>query len=120
MFGVEECLTSVAFMLPKIHEVRKNSKENETTLKSISELALALINQAHKLQSITDRFYVLLIALRKLIQCSLNQILDGNQSSIFDIYNLQWFVALWNDTPVEQIQSQFKEELCMTLIEACL
>ena len=67
-----------------------------------------------------DRFYVLLIALRKFVQCSLNQIMDGNGSSIFDIFNLEWFVALWNDTQVDYIPSQYKEELCMCLIEATL
>jgi hypothetical protein len=29
-------------------------------------------------------------------------------------------VALWNDSPVEQIPGPYKEELCISLIEATL
>tara|TARA_B110000285_G_C15091968_1_gene599616 strand:+ start:514 stop:828 length:315 start_codon:yes stop_codon:yes gene_type:complete len=46
--------------------------------------------------------------------------MDGNPSSIYDIYNLEWFVALWNDTQVDNIPTQYKEELSITLIESTL
>jgi hypothetical protein len=58
--------------------------------------------------------------MRKFVQCSLNQIMDGNPSSIYDIYNLEWFVALWNETQVDNIPTQYKEELSITLIESTL
>ena len=54
------------------------------------------------------------------MQCSLNQLMDGNESFIFTLYNLPWFVALWNETPVDVIPNQYKEELAITLIEATL
>ena len=63
---------------------------------------------------------MLLIAFRKLVQFSLNQLMDGNESSIFDLYSLPWFVALWNETPVDIVPSQYKEEIAITLIEATL
>lgn len=118
---VEQSLVQVAFMLPKVRDVRQASHgEDEFTIKKIVDLTLSIVNQAHKLRAQTDRFYVLLIALRKFVWCSLSQSLDGQQPSIFDIYGLGWFVALWNDSPVEQIPGPYKEELCISLIEATL
>lgn len=90
------------------------------TIQDIVELSLKIINNAYKLQSLTDRFYVLLIAFRKFVQCSLNQILDGNKSSIYILYNQLWFTALWGDNEHDFIPSQYKEELSITLIEATL
>jgi len=102
--GVDECLTDIAFILPKVHEVRlSGGVEKPMTLKAVADICLALVNQAYKLLSATDRFYVLLQAFKKFISCSFIQLMDGNQSSIFDLYSLQWFVALWNDTPVDLI-----------------
>lgn len=122
LFPVDQMLAHVTFMLPKIREIRPSDglKESAMDSKQIVELCLSIVNQAYKLSNISDRFYVLLVALRKLVQCSLTQIMDGNKSSTFDIYNFQWFISLWNDQPVEVIPSQFKEELSMTLIEATL
>lgn len=68
ILAVEECLVHIAFILPKIREVRPT----EMTIQDIVELSLKIINNAYKLQSLTDRFYVLLIAFRKFVQCSLN------------------------------------------------
>jgi len=120
---VEQCLIQVAFILPKVREVRmqgQGSPEQVMSIKNIVDLSLNLVNQAYKLSALADRFYVLLVALRKFVWCSLNQALDGSPPNIFDIYSLAWFVALWNDQPVEVIPAQYKEELCMTLIEATL
>lgn len=55
-------------------------------LQAIIDLCLSVVNKSYKLQNMSDRFYVLLVALRKFIECSLFQIMDGNKSSIFDIY----------------------------------
>lgn len=120
IMSIEDCLTHIAFMIPKVHEVRKGHREKVVTINNIIDLTLVLVNQAYKLVNVADRFYVLLLAFRKFVQCSLNLTLDGNPSDIFYMYNVQWFVALWNDTPVDMIPSQYKEELSLTLIEATL
>jgi hypothetical protein len=89
-------------------------------MKQIIEFCMIFVNQAYKLTSISDRFYVLLIAFTKMVSCSLCELMDGNESFIFNLYELPWFVALWNETPVDVIPGQYKEELAITLIEACL
>lgn len=55
---VEEYMTQLAFIFPKVDGI---------PIKSIVEMALVFVNQAYKLQSEGDRFYVLLIAFRKLV-----------------------------------------------------
>lgn len=67
MIPVEDCLPRLSFMLPKIREVRAGETESPTTLKSIVDLSLIFVNQAYKLKNLSDRFYVLLLALRKIV-----------------------------------------------------
>ena len=64
-----------------------------------------MVNQTYKLANLTDRFYILLIVLRKFVQCSLTQLMNGSKSGIFDIYSLEWFVSLWNMKPLENVPS---------------
>ena len=40
----------------------------------------------------------------------------GEVSPIFGLYELQWFVGLWNETQVQGISSSYKEELCIALL----
>ena len=44
----------------------------------------------------------------------------GEVSPIFGLYELQWFVGLWNETQVQGISPSYKEELCIALLQACL
>ena len=46
--------------------------------------------------------------------------MDGNESFIFNIYNLPWFVALWSELPVDVIPSQYKEQIAISIIEGTL
>ena len=63
---------------------------------------------------------MLLICFQQMVQCSYNEIMDGNESFIFNIYNLPWFVALWSEEPVDVIPSQYKEQIAISLIEGTL
>ena len=45
---------------------------------------------------------------------------NGEQSPIFSLYELQWFVGLWNETQVQGISMSYKEELSIALMEATL
>jgi len=69
LFPLDQVLPQISFMLPKIKEIRQGQKQ--VSLQQIVDLSLSVVNQAYKLTSINDRFYVLLVALRKFIECSL-------------------------------------------------
>lgn len=80
---------------------------------------------AHQITSSVDRLYVLLTANWALIKVSLQLLLNKQNSSIFILFNQQWFVSLWTDMQAEedeqhQIPYRYKEELCMALVEASL
>ena len=40
----------------------------------------------------------------------------GETSPIFALYQLQWFVGLWNEAQVQGISVTYKEELCVALL----
>ena len=65
--GVEEIMTQIAFIMPKIMPAGQNLQEDERKMQTTTEQQLLLVNQAYKLQNLTDRFYVLLIAMRKFV-----------------------------------------------------
>ncbi len=44
--------------------------------------------------------------------------LSGKESNVLYIYSLEWFVALWNESKVNQIGHGHKNEICLALIEA--
>ena len=45
---------------------------------------------------------------------------QGETSPIFALYELQWFVSLWNEAQLQGISVTYKEELCVALLQACL
>ena len=68
LIQVEELLAHIAYILPKIREVRHtNGNESINTIKGIVDFSLNMVNQAYKLINLQDRLYVLLIAIRKFI-----------------------------------------------------
>ena len=59
---------------------------------------------------------MLLKACRLLVSSAIAKDIQGEISPIFALYELQWFVSLWNDTQVQGISSSYKEELCLSLL----
>lgn len=69
---IEHSLVQVAFILPKVRHVRQAVPgEDIFSIKNIVDLTLSIVNKAHQLKYLTDRFYVLLVALRKFVWCAL-------------------------------------------------
>eukprot|EP00347_Sterkiella_histriomuscorum_P003068 403365712 len=91
----------------------------------------------YKISSTIDRFYLLMIANYMLIKVSLELLQSKQNSSIFILFNQQWFVALWTDIQEDESESfeidegdqsqkkrlipyRYKEELCLSLLESSL
>ena len=51
---------------------------------------------------------------------ALDKDLKGETSPIFALYELQWFVGLWNESEFYGMNANYKEELCVALLQACL
>ncbi|CDW85014.1 UNKNOWN [Stylonychia lemnae] len=90
-------------------------------------VAINLMSLGHSIQSSIDRFYLLLICNWILIKVSLQLLQIKQNSTIFILFNQQWFVSLWTDIQDEDEENQsaripyrYKEELCLSLIEASL
>tara|TARA_B110000285_G_C15091968_1_gene599615 strand:+ start:274 stop:495 length:222 start_codon:yes stop_codon:yes gene_type:complete len=67
LIPVEDLLSHIAYILPKIREVRIKSDESVNSIKGIVDFTLNMVNQAYKLKNLQDRIYVLLIAMRKFV-----------------------------------------------------
>jgi hypothetical protein len=67
LIPVEDLLNHIAYILPKIREVRVKSDESINSIKGIVDFSLNMVNQAYKLKNLQDRIYVLLIAMRKFV-----------------------------------------------------
>ena len=59
---------------------------------------MLVLSLAHKAKNLHDRFYTLLQACKLLIAEAVVKELNGEQSPILSLYELQWFVGLWNET----------------------
>ena len=107
-----ETLLSIAFILPKVN------------IENQAGIAIIVMSKAHMIQSSIDRYYVLLICSWILIGVSLELLQSNQNSSVFMLFNQQWFVTLWNDIQDDEADEvrpyHFKEEVCLSLIEASL
>ena len=79
--------------------------------------------QAVNLSSVIDRLKFYLSAFSTLIRLSIHRIQEGGNSAVYDLYNLAWFVNIWNNAEstikVEGFHT-LRDELALTLFEACL
>lgn len=78
----------------------------------------------HLIDSSEDRYYTLLISNWVLVKVSLQLLRTKQSSTLFMLFSEQWFIALWNDTIEEDreegISSRYKEEICLSLLEASM
>ncbi len=101
----------VAFILPKI------------ALEYQVSLAINLMSICHHVPTPRDRYYVLLVCNWILVHASLQLLRSKQTSTLFMLFSEQWFIALWNDMSDEENDSmpiRYKEELCLSLLEAAL
>ena len=101
-----ETLLSIAFILPKVN------------IENQAGIAIIVMSKAHMIQSSIDRYYVLLICSWILIGVSLELLQSNQNSSVFMLFNQQWFVTLWNDIQDDEADEvrpyHFKEEVCLS------
>lgn len=83
-------------------------------------LSILVLSVAHKTKNLQDRYFTLLQACKLLIAEAIFKESNGETSPIFSLYELQWFVGLWNETQVQGISMSYKEELSIALMEATL
>ena len=61
-------------------------------------MSIDLLSLAHKAKNLQDRYFILLQACKLLSAEAIFKESNGEQSPIFSLYGLQWFVGLWNET----------------------
>ena len=55
-----------------------------------------------------------------MIANALHKDVKKETSPILALYELQWFVGLWNENEFQGMNASYKEELCVALLQACL
>jgi len=83
------------------------------------DLCIFLMSLAHKSDSVVDRLRILIRKSDYFLTLATREIVDGRDSPIFaQLFSLEWFVALWNETPVQTISvPSYREELHLAFLE---
>lgn len=70
---IDDSLVHAAFIFSKIQAIRAGESQNKPVPpQAIVQFAIAFVNEAHRVTSISDRFYVLLVALKSFVRGSLD------------------------------------------------
>ncbi len=82
-----------------------------------------MIEMSLKMTSIIDRLYCLLQSFAVLIDVSVRRVARGEQSVIYELYNVDWFVNVWNNSdPGDLTESNHtsRDEIALALFECAL
>ena len=62
------------------------------------QTALRALEHTLNVTSIVDRMYCFLSCFEALIEISVSRVMKGEISVIYDLYNMDWFVTVWNNS----------------------